>query len=106
MDVKTQMEISAKNLLKEVCSIDSPEKVEQFLERALGIERKQALLGDEWVTSEYELTMTVGGPNTYLKVDDVGVATARAEWGSEKYETFKKCYGAKYLFEYLREVYG
>jgi len=106
MDVKTQMEKTAKNLLKEVCSIDSPEKVEQLLERVLGIDRKQGLVGDEWVTNEYELTMTVGNPNVYLKVEDSGFARVSVYWSGETHDEIRKCYGAKYLFEYLREVYG
>ena len=106
MSVKDEMTKIAERLIKEVCSIDKPEDAEELVDGALGIGRKQDLVDGEWVTNEYELLMTFGGPNTYLRVNDIGLVTVSVYWGSKKYETFKKCYGAQLLFEYLKDVLG
>jgi len=56
--------------------------VEDILERALGISRYQRLGAKGWETEYYEILVTYGGPNVWVRTDGL----IRASWAGKTAE--------------------
>jgi len=78
MSIDELIEI-AKSIETEIKEV---EDVEEFMDRVLSLSRHQHLGSRGWETDYYELMLTMGGPNVWLRTDGVIVVA----WASQKIE--------------------
>jgi len=74
------------------------EDVEEFLERVLSISRHQILNGGRWETDYYELLVTFGGSNIWIRTDG-RIIVAWADMNIERIITDKD------VLEKLKEIH-
>ena len=82
--------------------------VEEYVADVLGIRRTQTFIPSEgWVTDGYILTLTAGGPSTYLNTEEkqIEVYWTPRKW-VQKITDQKALEGLEIIKEYLDEVFG
>ncbi len=85
--------------------IENIENIEEFLDSVLEIKRTQSLVNGKWETTEYELLLTFGGPNVWLKTSGY----LEISWASPTmtYPLSEKAkQKLKEIENYLDEIFG